>query len=110
MKMWMPFQNQSVGSWEDLRRFSDQAFQNIYKALSGNLSFQDNMRCTVVETVLSTATATIPHNLNQIPYGFLVLNQNANANIWGASFNWTSENVYLTASATVTVKLAILGG
>lgn len=110
MKIWMPFQIQSVKSWEDLRRFTFQGFENIQKALSGNISFQDNMKCTIVDATFTTATSTVPHNLGQIPYGFLVLNQNANANIWSASFNWTDTNVYLTASATVTAKIAILGG
>lgn len=110
MKPWMPFQIQSVTSWEDLRRVTDQGFQNLYKLMNGNVQFQDNINCQIVEVIVSTATITIDHNFGRIPYGFLVLNQNANANIWSASFAWTSSSIYLTASATVTAKIAILGG
>lgn len=78
--------------------------------MNGNVGFTDNIQCMIVDTTLSTAVATIPHNLNKMPLGFLVLNQDANANIWSASFTWTNSYVYLTASATVTAKIAILGG
>lgn len=110
MKPWMPFQIQSVNSWEDLRRFTSQGFQNLYSLMNGNVSFQDNINCQIKDLVLSTDTSTISHNLGKIPYGFLVLNQNANANIWSASFSWNENSIYLTASATVTAKIAILGG
>ncbi len=110
MKPWMPFQIQSVTSWEDLRRFTDQGFQNLYRFMNGNVGLQDNINGQVVDIILSTTTATINHNLGKIPYGFLVLNQDANANIWSASFAWTDSSIYLVASATVTARIMISGG
>lgn len=111
MKPWMPFQIQSVRSWEELRRFTDQSLQNLFTLMSGNVNFQDNIQCSIAESVvLSPAGTTIPHNLNKIPYGFLVLNQNASASIYGSTLPWTNTNIYLASSATVTAKIAILGG
>lgn len=110
MKPWMPFQIQSVTSLDDLRRFTDQGFQNLYRFMNGNVGFTDNVQCSIVDTVLNQTTSTIPHNLNKVPIGFLVLNQNADANVWSGPFAWTDSNVYLVASTTLTVKLAILGG
>lgn len=110
MKGWMPFQIQSIKSWEELRRFTDQGFQNLYKFMNGNVSFQDNMFSKQVDVVLSTNVVSIEHKLGQVPYGFLVLNQNANANIWSASFAWTDTKIYLVASATVTARISIVGG
>jgi hypothetical protein len=110
MKPWMPFQIQSVTSWEELRRFSSQGFQNLYQLMNGNIGFLDNINCQVQSVTLTTSPVAINHTLNKVPIGYLVLNQNANASVYSATLVWSDKTIYLQSSASVYVKLAILGG
>lgn len=52
---------------------------------------------------VTTGTASVAHKLGRTPVGFIVVDKNANADIWTVSKN----NTFLTldASATVTVSL-----
>ena len=110
MKPWMPFQIQSVRSWEDLRRFTSQGFQNLYQMMNGNVGFQDNVNCQIKEVTLTTASTPINHTLNKVAIGYLVIYQDANSTIYVSNSSWDNNTIWLAASATVTAKIAILGG
>lgn len=110
MKPWMPFQIQSVTSWEELRRFCAQGFQNIYAALNRKIGFTDNIYCEIVDVELGTNEIAIPHSLGVVPIGFLVLRQDTNVVIFDGLSAWNDRNIYLRAFTTVKAKIAILGG
>lgn len=111
MKPWMPFQIQSVSSWEELRRFCSQGFQNIYAALNRKISFGDNIYCEIVDVQIGPTDTTIPHSLGVVPIGFLVLQLDTNLIIFNGQTAWTDRNIYLRASlGTANAKIAILGG
>lgn len=59
------------------------------------------------DIVINTAT-TIDHKLGRVPVGYLILQKNANANIWNGAI---SENqIALNSSAAVTVTILIFWG
>lgn len=78
-------------NFDCVKEYLDQFTSN--KFLTGN---------TIDTTILTTATQ-ISHGLGQEPYGFLILDQTANAVIWRVS--WTDKFITLQASASCPVKL-----
>lgn len=113
MKPWMPFQIQSVSSWEELRRFCSQGFQNLYNALNGRIGFTDNIYCQIIEvSQINLTDTTIPHTLGKVPIGFIVLKSDTEPVIYNGTTQWTDTNIYLRAAPFVglNVKIAILGG
>lgn len=110
MKFWGPFQLQSIGTPDDLRRFVNQAITNLSQIVTNNINFQDNMNCQVVGVTLGTSEIAIKHNFNRVPFGYLVLNQDANATIYSGTTEWNANTIYLKASGTVYAKIGILGG
>jgi hypothetical protein len=109
MKPWMPFQIQSVSSWEELRRFCSQGFQNLFLALNGRIGFTDNIYCQIVDVTLPLGNTAVAHTFGKVPIGFLVLTKNANVDIWQVT-EWTDTYIYLQVNNTVTAKIAIIGG
>jgi len=110
MKFWAPFQLQSIGNQEDLRRFVNQAINNLSQIVTNNINVQDNLNCQVVGVTLGTTEIAIQHNFARVPFGYLVLNQDANATIYSGASEWNATTIYLRASGTVYAKIGILGG
>ena len=111
MKFWAPFQIQTVRDIEDLRRFVDQGMKNISQLVTKNVNFTDNIQCTIVPCVtLGTTEIAVPHTLGTVPFGYLVLSRGSTAVVYDGSSAWNDKNIYLRATGTVGVKLAILGG
>jgi len=113
MKIWSLPSLQSVGSWQDLRRFTSQALTNFSQALSRNIGFSDNIDCQIVNTILLNGPLnTIPHNLGKVPIGAMVLNQAAGGIVIKNIVqdpDWTDTNIYLRCTVTGQYTLIIVG-
>ena len=110
MKVWSLPGLQSVSTWEDLRRFSTQALTNFSQILSKGIGFQDNINCQIVEfTATGGVEATVPHNLNVIPIGYIVIDCNNYEVLKRGDTPWTTSNIYLIAQNSTVYKIIILG-
>lgn len=54
---------------------------------------------------LSSSATQVSHNLGREPQGWLVVNKNANADVWQSSTNLPKSFIALTATADVTIDL-----
>ncbi len=61
----------------------------------------------VDDAAIGTTETTISHSLGRAPLEGFVIDRNANANIYRGTTTWTSSNIYLIASASVTATLII---
>ena len=86
------------------KRYSD----NIDKLNIGlaKLSFTDNMNGQITDVereILSGEEANIPHNLNGVPIGMLVLRQRGNGTITDGDFEWTPQKITIKNNGPDTV-------
>ncbi len=59
----------------------------------------------VFNATITSATATINHGLGANPIGWLILDQDADANVWKVSSD--EKSIILDSSATVNIKIWI---
>lgn len=112
MKIWSLPGLQSVKSWEDLRRFSTQAFFNITQVLTRGIGFQDNINCEIVDVRLGLSESAINHKLGVVPIGYIVLKAYSTAGSYpvAGSSAWTTDTIYLqTDSSNIDFTIAIIG-
>lgn len=93
----------------DLDKSLNAMFADFYHMLAGGLLFSDNFDG---HTVTFTTDATpgvetaIEHGLKRVPTGFLILEKNKAAHIFGGSTDKTSTHYYIQSDAeSVTVTL-----
>lgn len=112
MKIWSFQGLQSIKSVEELARFLSPALFNFSQALTGNLLFKDNIKCTIANDQIfaNGVELGISHNLGSIPIGFQVISKDAHADIKSGTSDWTTDRIYLVANANVTSDIIILGG
>ena len=99
--------------WETAQRFLSAWVTEATSQINGNLSLNDNIRgfSTVIGFTNSSNIRGITHSLGFVPNGYLVTYQTAAASIYapqGATVSWTSNLIYLQASAGVTASLFII--
>lgn len=58
---------------------------------------------TVIEATINTTNTSLSHGLQVEPTGWMILDKNANSDIWKISQN--SKEIVLKASASVTCKV-----
>ena len=61
---------------------------------------------TVKDVALGVTEVSIPHRLGEIPNGWLIIDKNANEDIWSSTAK-DGRFLYLTASGNVTVTIFI---
>ena len=61
---------------------------------------------TVKDVALGATEVSIPHRLGEIPNGWLIIDKNANVDIWSSTAK-DGRFLYLTASGNVTVTIFI---
>jgi hypothetical protein len=88
---------------------ADETLNRVQKEVSGLFDFLQLSPLvgpvSVIENItLTTSPAAIEHKLQRQPLGFIVVNQNANANVWSSS-TMTPVLANLVASSNVTVTL-----
>lgn len=111
MKVWSLPSLQSVGNWEDLRRFSSQALTNFSQILTKNVSFEDNIQCQVKQDLefLAGIATTISHDLNVIPIGFLVIKTNRAMEFLSDYSGWNNQQIVIQSDTDGTASIIILG-
>jgi hypothetical protein len=63
-------------------------------------------KVTVLNVLLTTATTLVPHQLGKKPIGWIIINKNAQADVWcDTTQTTTADRIPLRASATVTVDI-----
>lgn len=87
-------------------------FQLLLPIINGGIEFGSNIRSGNGEIDIRAAgqVVAIPHNLPQIPTGYLVVYQDTAAVIYAApsSYTWTLQNIFLTASAPVRARVIVI--
>lgn len=85
----------------DIRRFQD-AVGNTFKSISD----QSLINGELIKDFAITAgqTNTIAHRLDRMPVGYLVVDRNADANIWTVKKS-TDKFIYLDSSLTCSISL-----
>lgn len=88
------------------------ALRTTYDILNNNITFADNMKAMIVYDValVSGVEKGISHNLGKIPIGFNVIGLSNSAVVFNGTTEWTTNRIYLIASANVTADIIILGG
>lgn len=85
----------------DIRRFQD-AVGNTFKSISDLPLISGELVKDIAIT--ATTTNTIPHRLDRVPVGYLVIDRNADANIWTVK-KATDKFLYLDSSLTCSISL-----
>jgi hypothetical protein len=60
-----------------------------------------------VEATVGTSETTIAHTLGRAPLDGFIIKRNGSGNVFRGATAWTASNIYLTASAGVTVTLLL---
>ena len=84
--------------------------REIAKIINGEISFNENVKGAYIEATLFGEETTIYHGLGYIPVGFLVVNKNAPADIWGVRVkDWTNESLFLGSNVeNLEVRLFVM--
>lgn len=101
----------NVQSFEDLRRFTDQMFNQIVAAINGNLSFADNIEGSLITYTFTLANTTyqIPHTLEYTPCGYIVISKSVSTDIYDGMGTFNEKFIFLKSTvAGATVKLMVI--
>lgn len=111
MKPWYNYAINIADTKEAFRLISI-ALKNLMDLLNNNVTFSDNISCQVLKSVIlvNGIELGIEHNLNRVPFGFLIKSQSASASVYNGTTEWNDRKIYLIASADVTVDIIVLGG
>lgn len=88
------------------------ALRTLYDILNNNITYSDNIKSEINYNVSfsSGVELGISHNLGKIPIGTQVIGLNGSAVIYNGTTEWTTNRIYLIASADVVADIIILGG
>jgi len=64
-----------------------------------------SLNAHTVEATIGTSETTIAHTLGRAPLEGFIIKRSGSGNVFRGATAWTSSNLYLQASATVTVTL-----
>jgi hypothetical protein len=96
--------------WAEASQFVSKFFEQVTKLFSNGITISDNFDAKILTlTFTSSATDTsLAHGLGRVPSGYLVLKRSANMVVYDGSNAWTSQNIYLRASAAGSITVAVL--
>jgi len=66
-----------------------------------------NLNAVVIDPTVGTSETTISHTLGRKPVEGLIIDRLASAKVWRGATAWTSESIFLQASASVTISLLL---
>ena len=66
-----------------------------------------SLNAHTVEVTVGTTETTVAHTLGRIPLDGFIINRAGSGNVFRGATAWTASNIYLTASASVTVTLLL---
>lgn len=93
----------------DLPRFLALILKNIVKVVNGNLDFQTNFNCVLVNITFSAVDTDtqVTHNLGRIPVGRIVYAQSMKNVVYDGSKKSTPSSMFLRCSSTGTASLIV---
>lgn len=66
-----------------------------------------SLKAEIITVTVSTSETTIAHTLGRTAQEAFIINRTGSGNVFRGATTWTSSNLYLQASATVTVTLLV---
>jgi hypothetical protein len=93
----------------DKWRFISTFFAELKQLINNGLQFADNFNGkTLTLTFSASATDTaLTHGLGRVPTGYIILKRSASMTVYDGSAAWTSQLMYLRASATGSVTVLV---
>lgn len=85
----------------DLNRVQDNIFTSLDPVVS-KIQLDSNVIQNVILTNLTTVN--VPHLLNRIPIGFIVINKTNESDVWNAKIS-DANYLYLTCSSNCTITI-----
>lgn len=112
MKAWSQPGIQAIKDIKTLVKFLAPALFNFSQSLTGNITYQDNIRSNIKKSLVfnNGVELGIDHNLGTVPLGFLVVSKNTAADIRSGSSPWTETRINLISNADTVADIIILGG
>ena len=69
----------------------------------------ENFDAEIITVTSDVAEFVVPHKLERIPNGFLVMNKDGIGDVWDSGTAWTDEHIFLASDVIgVTLKLLII--
>lgn len=99
----------NVRDLEDLKRFSKQILSDIFDTVNGGLEFKSNIWSDIQDVVFVSANAEtqVPHSLQKVPTGYVLVGSNVAATLYNGASTWTKTHIYLKSSAVVSARVLI---
>lgn len=93
-----------IKTWEELKRWVAAWAVDITNQVNGNLDFNSNLRCKLVDVVFTAANTDkrIAHSLGKIPTGYILVKTTASANLYDGSIVADADIIVLKSTATFT--------
>lgn len=95
---------------EDVTRFVTRFCSEVKDQINGNLQFQENMRCNIIECSFPLANRGYPfsHGLGKIPKGYFIVQTQTATTISDSPAQNTDQVIYLGSSNPVpSVKVLV---
>lgn len=94
---------------EELAKFVDLFFQQVADTINGNIDFQTNFNCKLINITFGAANVDVSagHGLGRTPSGYIVTGASAATSVYNGSVANSSSNIVLRASAPATVGLLV---
>jgi len=109
MKLKLPLDLKSVGSFEDLRRFTSLCIKEIVDLVNGSIDVVDNLSVSLVSVTFSGASTTVEvsHTLGRVPRGYLVAKLSTGIVVFDGNGTNTDALFYVQATGAGTATLLV---
>ena len=94
---------------KDQMRFISIFFDQIKMLINNGLQFADNFDSKILTLTFSAASTdtSLTHGLGRVPTGYVILKRSASMTVYDGSAAWTSNLIYLRASAAGSVTVLV---
>lgn len=99
-----------ITTLQEVIRWTAQFVEQAYRAMSGNLEFDVNLRTSTIPGVVFPAANTdviVTHKLNRLPVGYLVAGSSAACSIFLSSVPATALTITLQSNAAATCTIVV---
>lgn len=96
-------------SAEDQPRLLSVFLDQVKTIINNGLQFVDNFSGKTLTLTFSAANTdtALTHGLGRVPTGYIIIKRSASMVVYDGSAAWTSQLIYLKASATGTVTVLV---
>lgn len=86
-----------------------QTFNALALMLNGQISFIDNCKTSSVVVVFAAANKqqSVPHTLNKVPLGYIMIGSKAAAQIFDGTSGNTPQTLFVQSTVATTVRLLV---